>query len=45
MGKIADILKEITHRPWDIPKGSWRYYQEWNQVLFFHWAFDPEIVK
>ena len=45
MGKIDHILKEITHRPWEIPKGKWRYYQEWNHVLFFHWALDPEIVK
>jgi len=42
MGKIADLLSDIAHRPWEIPKGQWSYYQEWNHVLFFHWKIEPE---
>lgn len=45
MGKISKILKQITHRPWEIPKSGWLYYQQWNHVLFFHWAVDAEILK
>lgn len=45
MSKTNDLLKETAHRPWELPTGSWRYYQQWNQVLFFHWMVDPEIIK
>jgi uncharacterized protein YqjF (DUF2071 family) len=44
MGKIRDILKQVSHRPWDIPKTDWKYYQEWNQVLFFHWEIPAQTL-
>lgn len=45
MGKIQDILSQISHRTIELPKGKWHYYQEWNHVLFFHWAIDAEVLK
>jgi len=45
MGKITDLLNQVSHRPWEIPEGKWRYYQEWNHVLFFHWVIPEEIIK
>lgn len=45
MNKIADILKITSHRPWELPRQKWRYYQEWNNALFLHWKFPSQIIK
>ena len=42
---IDEILKEVAHRPFEIPKGNWVYYQEWNKALFLHWAVPYEILR
>lgn len=42
---IAEVLKDTKHRTWDLPKGNFRYYQEWNDALFFHWKIAPEIIQ
>ena len=42
---IEEILKEVTHRPFEIPKGNWTYYQEWNRALFLHWAVPFEQLR
>lgn len=33
---IRKILEQSTHRPWEIPKNRWKYYQEWNDAIFLH---------
>jgi uncharacterized protein len=41
---IKEILNTTEHRPWPIPSEKWKYYQEWNDVLFLHWQVDlPEL--
>ena len=45
MKEINDILKEISHRPFALPKGNWIYYQEWNKALFLHWAVPYELLR
>jgi uncharacterized protein YqjF (DUF2071 family) len=42
---INDILKEVSHRPYEIPKGNWIYYQEWNRALFLHWVVPFELLR
>jgi uncharacterized protein len=37
MANISAILSDISHRPFDLPAGQWKYYQEWNNALFLHW--------
>lgn len=34
---IKEILNTTEHRPWPLPAEKWKYYQEWNNVLFLHW--------
>lgn len=41
---IEEILKSNIHRPWPLPKRTWRYYQEWNDVIFLHWRVDAECL-
>ncbi|MCB0658239.1 MAG: DUF2071 domain-containing protein [Saprospiraceae bacterium] len=43
--RIHDILASTDHRPWPLPSGPWRYYQEWNRALFLHWQADYELLR
>lgn len=31
---INEILNSTKHRPWELPNSTWKYYQEWSDVLF-----------
>ena len=37
---IKEILQIKAHRPWDIPKKPWQFYQEWNKAIFLHWEVE-----
>lgn len=39
------ILADISHRPWEIPDTAWRYYQEWNNVIFLHWQVQEDELE
>lgn len=30
-------LRSVSHRPWQLPGGSWLLQQTWNDLLFAHW--------
>ena len=45
MTKISDILADTSHRPFELPAGEWKYYQEWNCALFLHWTIPFEILR
>lgn len=45
MIEIDDILTDISHRPFSLPGGEWKYYQEWNDALFFHWTILFEVLR
>lgn len=38
--QVQDILSQTQHRPWDMPKEAWIYYQEWNKAIFLHYQVD-----
>ncbi|WP_276373974.1 DUF2071 domain-containing protein [Chryseolinea sp. H1M3-3] len=42
---IDDILGDTKHRPFDYPKNDWKYYQEWNNALFFHWKVAYDTLR
>ena len=42
---IKQILAETNHRSWLYPSKSWKYYQEWNKALFFHYRVNKDILK
>lgn len=42
---ISEILNTTNHRPWDVPRGSWKYYQEWNDGIFLHWQVDYNELR
>lgn len=37
---IREILNTTKHRPWEIPTGDWKFYQEWNNAIFLHYKVD-----
>jgi uncharacterized protein YqjF (DUF2071 family) len=42
---IKEILAMTEHRPWAIPGGKWKYYQEWNRAVFLHWQVDIRELR
>jgi uncharacterized protein YqjF (DUF2071 family) len=45
MGIIQDMISSLSHRPYPLPTGVWRYYQEWNDALFLHWQVPFEVLR
>lgn len=39
------ILFATAHRPWPAPMAPWIMTQRWNDLLFMHYALDPEVVR
>lgn len=42
---IQEILNTTKHRPWEIPTDVWKFYQEWNNVIFLHYRVDLNELK
>ncbi len=40
----AGRLRAAAHRPWPMPAGPWLVSQTWHDLLFAHWAIEPELV-
>ncbi|MGH9159780.1 MAG: YqjF family protein [Vicinamibacteraceae bacterium] len=38
------ILDEVSHRPWPLPRGPWVMRQTWHDLLFAHWAVAPPVL-
>jgi uncharacterized protein YqjF (DUF2071 family) len=43
--KIQEILNTTEHRPWKVPSGTWKFYQEWNNALFLHYQVDLNELR
>jgi uncharacterized protein len=49
---VHPSLERTDHRPWELPRGPWRWRQNWHDLLFAHWpvpaaelrAFVPDGV-
>lgn len=39
------LLTHTSHRPWELPKEGWKYYQEWNEAIFLHWQVNFEELQ
>jgi len=42
---IKALLTDTLHRPFDLPIGQWKYYQEWNNALFLHYKIPFETLR
>ena len=43
--KIKQLHSTTEHRPWELPKEDWKYYQEWNEAIFLHWPVPIEHLR
>jgi uncharacterized protein len=41
----SEILSVTQHRPYPVPSGPWVMRQSWHDLLFAHWALEPEHVR
>jgi len=41
----AGVLNTTSHRPWPLPDEPWMMAQTWRDLLFAHWAVEPEAVR
>lgn len=39
------MIMNTSHRPFPLPKGPWMMTQTWNDVLFAHWAVEPQSLR
>ncbi len=42
---IQDILNKTEHRPWELRKDNWKFYQEWNNAVFLHWQVNENELR
>jgi hypothetical protein len=42
---LADLLAATAHRPYPLPAGGWRYYQEWNEALLRPWRGPLAVLR
>ena len=40
-----EILSARDHRPFPVPEKPWVMRQEWHDLLFAHWALDPDLIR
>ncbi len=41
---LADILSQISHRPWPLPKSKPFMIQYWEELLFLHWEISKQFL-
>lgn len=41
----TELLKITAHRPWEMPVGTWSFYQEWNRAIFLHYQVDKNEME
>ncbi|MTI41730.1 YqjF family protein [Fulvivirga lutimaris] len=43
--RLNKLLSQVDHRPWPLPSGKWKFYQEWNKAVFLHWQVDSNMLR
>jgi uncharacterized protein len=38
-------LRQLSHRPWPVPRRPWLMGQTWERLLFAHWRVAPEQLR
>ena len=38
-------MEETAHRPWALPDRAWAMGMTWSDLLFAHWAVEPEAIR
>jgi len=41
----GSVLYATAHRPWPLPPGQWLMTQSWHDLLFAHYAMEPQTIR
>jgi hypothetical protein len=39
------LLKNVSHRPWLLPRWPWALAMSWRELLFMHWPVHPSLLR
>lgn len=42
---LNEILRDVAHRPWPLPTGTWVMTQSWHDLLFAHFPVDAAKLR
>lgn len=42
---VRDLLAATSHRPWPLSRRPWIMRQRWHDLLFAHWAVEPDLLR
>ena len=42
---LSGVLRQTAHRPWPLPERPWVMTQSWHDLLFAHWAMEPDVLR
>ena len=42
---MTEILQQVAHRPWPLPREPWIMAQSWHDLLFAHWPVDAGLLR
>lgn len=45
MERTLDFLKQVSHRPYELPRAPYVMSQAWRNLLFAHWRIEAEILQ
>ena len=42
---MTEILQQLEHRPWPLPREPWIMAQSWHDLLFAHWPMEAAALR
>jgi len=42
---MNSMLKQTSHRPWDLPRRAWAVRMTWHDLLFAHWPVSATALR
>jgi uncharacterized protein YqjF (DUF2071 family) len=43
--RSSELLRDVAHRPYELPAGRWVMRQTWSDLLFAHWSITPDMLR
>ena len=43
--RSSELLRDVAHRPYELPTGRWVMRQTWSDLLFAHWSIAPSMLR
>ena len=43
--RSSELLRDVAHRPYELPAGRWVMRQTWTDLLFAHWSIASDMLR